>query len=88
MTPESKQAALYAAHQIKVMEILKSRHTKQLLDLLQSCRRCNGHYDMIGDNSPYMVTTAQVKAELATREHVPTKQESKEIRKAKKKAGK
>lgn len=82
MTPEQ------TVIQTKVLDYINAKHTKQLLGILKSCRACGGYYDLMGDNSGFVVTTAQVKAVLATRDHVPNKQEAKAIRKANKKAGK
>jgi len=62
-------------------EWLKLQHTKVLMQILKSCRKCGdgyGFYHPYDDNCA--VTLDQAKAELATREHVPNKQEAKAIR--------
>ena len=62
-------------------EYLKGLHTRQLLAHLQKCRVFHGRYDVLeNDYSGWEVTTEQVKAELATREHIPNKIEAKAIR--------
>jgi hypothetical protein len=43
--------------------------------------------DVMGDHSGCVVTLAQIKAELATRPHVPNKAEAKVIRQERAKAG-
>lgn len=59
---------------------LEGKHTRQLLDLLQCCRRCGGRYDVLDNNSDWFVSISQVKAELAKREHIPNKLEAKKLR--------
>jgi len=62
---------------------LKSLHTKQLMHLLNHIRACNGHRYEVNNNPNYgksWVTIEEVKAELATREHVLNKPESKLVR--------
>ena len=66
------------------VEHLKKKHTKQLLDYLDSCRKCGGRLSPFDNENS--VTIDQVKAELATREHVPNKQEAKVIRQLKAKS--
>lgn len=80
-----------AANPWNAEEYLKSPHTKQLLNLRDAIYRVSGinHYDIPESEAGYditnnhqgaVVTLAQVKAELATRPHVPTKAEAKVIR--------
>jgi len=73
------------------VEYLKSLHTKQLMPMLDACRAC-GHDAYEVSNEPNYglrwVTKDQIKAELATREHVPNKIEAKVIPQAKAKAKK
>jgi hypothetical protein len=71
--------------QQKIIKHLKETHTKVLLQYLKHARACGGCYSPweYGDG----ITIEQIKEELALREHVPNKKESKEIRKAKKKQG-
>ncbi|HET8688688.1 MAG TPA: hypothetical protein VFM18_18895 [Methanosarcina sp.] len=64
-------------------EYLKTLHTRQLMAIRQKCHKFNGYYDICENNSPCVVTISQVKAELATREHVPNKHEARKIRQAK-----
>ena len=60
-------------------EYLNSLHTKQLLKLLDSCRAVGGEYSVFYPRDT-IVTTEQIKAELAAREHVPNKIEAKALR--------
>ena len=71
-------------------EYLSKLHTKVLMNLKQSCYRVNGggkyntpEHEMVYNTSGHgnAVNLAQIKAELAKREHIPTKLEAKEIRK-------
>lgn len=65
---------------------LKTLHTRKLLDILKSCR-IHGFWDVIDKNSGHVVTLEELKTELATREHVPNKQEAKALRKERIKKG-
>jgi hypothetical protein len=81
---------------------LKGRHTKQLLNLRDSIHAVNGWAKDESGNYKYpsteivihvgekyenkIVNLAQVKAELATREHIPNKAEAKVLRQIKAKA--
>lgn len=63
---------------------LESEHTKVLLSWLKSARACGGWWSPCGDSgSNFGYTTAELKAELAKRPHVPNKQESRQIRQRK-----
>ena len=76
-----KECAVLTTEQMKDMK------TRQLLAHLRQTYAW-GDYDWEGaDYSAKHAYQAQVKAELATREHIPNKQESKAIRKARKKKG-
>lgn len=81
------------------IEYLKKRHTKELLNIRDMIYRVSGynHYDVtdgevgcdpINDYSGgrCWVSLEQVKAELATRPHIPNKTEAKAIRQAQAKA--
>lgn len=81
------------------VEYLKKRHTKELLNIRDMIYRVSGYnrYDIPEDEvgcdpiNDYSgggcwVTLAQVKAELATRPHVPNKAEAKAIRQERAKA--
>ena len=61
-------------------EQIKNMHTHQLLAHLRQTYRW-------GDCAAKSAYQARVKAELATREHIPNKLESKKIRKARIKRG-
>ena len=66
---------------------MEHMHTRQLL---QELRRTNYAWDYDWtreDEAALQEYRATLKAVLATREHIPNKQESKAIRKAKKKKG-
>lgn len=64
----------------EAIALLSQYSTYSLLSLLQACRRCGGQYSL-WDNNVY-ITKPQVKAVLATRPHIPNKQERAAIRKA------
>lgn len=64
---------------IKVEEIIKTFSTRQLLGFLDSARACGIGYDPT-ECGCYFLTIEQLKEELATREHIPNKRESKIIR--------
>lgn len=55
--------------------------TRQLLAYLKLARKMGGWYSPIGPNSRFGYNTEQLKAELATREHVPNKIEAAAARK-------
>ena len=61
------------------VKYLKTLRTRQLLDLLKSCR-IHGFWDVLDNHSDHVVTLDQLKAELATREHIPNKKEAKALR--------
>lgn len=68
-------------------EQMKNMKTRQLLAHLRSTYRW-GDYDWtLDDCAAKSAYQARVKAELATREHIPNKIESKRIRKARIKRG-
>ena len=76
-------------YRIKILseEQMKNMKTRQLLVHLRNTYHW-GDYDWISDD--YVAKSAyqtRVKAELATREHIPNKIESKRIRKARIKRG-
>jgi hypothetical protein len=74
---------------------LRTRHTRVLMKMRESAYRCSGYnyyeyglatddeifYDPF-DSGQFYVSLAQIKAELATREHVPNKKEARQIRQA------
>lgn len=60
---------------------LKTKHTKQLLQLRDACHKFNGFWSITGDSGGVGVHIDNVLAELNTREHVPAKKESKLLRK-------
>lgn len=62
---------------------LKTQHTRELMGLRKSIYRCKGSYDVSDNHQGMTVTLEQLKAELATREHIPNKKEGKAIRRAK-----
>jgi hypothetical protein len=78
---------------------LSTRHTRVLMKMRESVYRCGGYnyyeyggfkdeetfYDPLGDGRNF-VSLAQIKAELATREHVPNKKEARKIRQERAKA--
>ena len=69
-------------------EQIKNMHTRQLLAHLRQTYRW-GDYDWtLNDCAAKSAYQARVKAELATREHIPNKLESKKMRIARKKKGK
>lgn len=67
---------------------LKTLHTKELLQLLQSARQCSGSYNPFYESGyafegSKWYSIREIKEELATREHIPNKKESKGIRQKK-----
>jgi hypothetical protein len=71
---------------------LKTRHTRVLMQMRESAYRVTAYnryalrddevfYDPFDSGLNY-VSLAQIKAELATREHVPNKKEARQIRQA------
>lgn len=71
---------------------LRTRHTRVLMKMRDSAYRCSGRntyalkdeevfYDPF-DTHLHYVSLAQIKAELATREHIPNKKEARQIRQA------
>ncbi|MCA1026980.1 hypothetical protein LCM23_12840 [Cytobacillus kochii] len=67
---------------------LKTLHTKELLRLLHSARHCGGSYNPFYENGyafqgSKWYTIDEIKKELATREHIPNKEEAKKIRQEK-----
>lgn len=72
---------------------LKTQHTRVLMQMRVSAYRCGGYnykydramtdeevfYDPFDSHTNY-VSLAQIKAELATREHVPNKKEARVLR--------
>ena len=66
-------------------EYLDRLHTRELLDYLKHARKYNGTYT---DNGVHYHSVAEIKAVLATREHVPNKAESKKARQAQARAKK
>jgi hypothetical protein len=62
---------------------LRNQHTRELLDWLKHARACGGFYipcDPASGGPEY--TIEELKAELATREHIPSKQEGEAARRA------
>lgn len=68
------------------VKILKKMHTRQLLGLRTTLYSCGGTYDFY-DMRKYRITGSELKSELDSREHIPNKKESKELRKLRKKRG-
>jgi hypothetical protein len=71
---------------------LRTRHTRVLMQMRESAYRCSGRntyalkdeevfYDPFDTHLNY-VSLAQIKAELATREHIPNKKEARQLRQA------
>ena len=60
--------------------LVENLSTRQLMSLLRRTYRTNGWYSPIDGNSPFGYTTEEIKAELATREHVPNKAEGRALR--------
>lgn len=79
------------------IEYLKKLHTRQLLNLRNRIYRVSGGYwykpenkmvyDVSENHQGMIVSLKQVKAELATREHVPNKKEAKALRQQRAKEG-
>ena len=69
-------------HVFDAMEYLQERSTRELLAIRDSCHKFNGAYDITENSGNAVVTHDQVKAVLATREHIPNKTETKARRQA------
>lgn len=69
------------------MTPLSRIHTRTLLQWRNACYGCGGAYDpsegASGIRYPATYTLAEIKAELATREHVPNKREARILRQQK-----
>lgn len=61
-------------------EWLKKQHTRELLKLLDRTRKFGGYYDISENHQGFCITDSQIKAILATREHIPNKKETRERR--------
>lgn len=61
-------------------EYLKSLHTRQLLSILATTRVQYGIYETYVNNVLTEFTYDEIKNELSTREHVPSRAESKRNR--------
>ena len=68
-------------------EQMKNMKTRQLLAHLRTTYRWGEYYWVSSDWAALAAYQARIKAELATREHIPNKIESKRIRIARKKKG-
>lgn len=67
--------------------LLKNAHTRQLLNWLRGARACGGSYSPCDEAPGTFLSIEALKAELATREHIPNKAESRAIRQAAAKRG-
>jgi hypothetical protein len=68
-------------------EQMKNMKTRQLLAHLRTTYRWGEYYWVSSDCAAKAAYQSRIKAELATREHIPNKIESKRIRIARKKKG-
>lgn len=64
------------------IRLLKNAHTRQLLNWLRSARACGGFYSPCDKAPGTFIPFAAIKAELATREHIPNKAENRAKRQA------
>jgi hypothetical protein len=66
-------------------------HTKQLMKMLKSVRAINSNefreWGERGEGAAIPFTYEELKAELATREHIPNKKEAKKLRQERAKKG-
>ena len=62
------------------MKQLNEIPTRDLMLMLANSRVHNGKYCPYYPNTGELVTTEEIKRELATREHIPNKKESMKIR--------
>jgi hypothetical protein len=67
--------------------LLKNAHTRVLLKWLRSARACGGSFSPCEESPGTFLSIEALKAELATREHIPNKAESRAIRQAAAKRG-
>lgn len=58
---------------------LSKIRTRKLLKWLNKARACGGGYDPTDNHGP-AISTEELKEELAKREHIPNKQEARQIR--------
>jgi hypothetical protein len=59
---------------------LREAHTRQLLKWLQYTRAYGGWFSPYGSGSTYGWSKSEIKAELATRPHIPSGKEAKALR--------
>ena len=64
----------------EIINNLTTFHTQRLMGLLQRCRQNGGLY--LVESHQFLVTSSLLKTVLATRPHIPNKQERAEKRKA------
>ena len=66
-------------------EYLRSIETRQLMSWRERAYACGGYYTPFNhhSNSAMLFSIEDLKAELATREHIPNKKEAKVIRQTK-----
>lgn len=62
---------------------LQSINVRNLLKYLNYARKFGGKYDPITEDLSFMIPIGLIKEELQNREHMPNKQEAKEIRRKK-----
>lgn len=67
---------------IYYLELLHHTTTHKLLDWMNHARATNGRYSPFDDNDR-RYSMEEIKEELATREHIPTAKERKEMRRKK-----
>lgn len=66
-----------------IQTLLKTAHTRKLLGWLRRARACgNGSYSPCDQAPGTFISIEALKAELATREHIPNKAEAKAKRQA------
>ena len=73
-TPEQQSAFYWGNYD------LKSLHTRELMGYLRLARAFGGRFCPADHNYNPSISIDDIKAELATRPHVPNKQEGKEAR--------
>lgn len=69
------------------VESLERLHTKQLIVLLRSAWRDRREYREEVPYDVWMAQIANIRAVLSKRPHIPSKHESRELRKARKRSG-
>jgi hypothetical protein len=86
LVPVRKEVAKETERKAFAADKLPKTHTRQLLKMLRQSYKGNGRYWWTDSQYGPYVTDDEIKQELAKREHIPNKIESRKIRQQKAKA--